>query len=129
MSNTAIWIAALIASAVAVGGFRILGRRRMFRGRSSVSMSRIHAPVSHQVSLDALNDVLHALGQAYAVDPGLIRPDDALKAFMDTDSWILGEGTKKLSAWLAANGLGPERIRAETVSELALVVEERRVRQ
>lgn len=128
MSGAVLWIVLVLGGISVVAGLRYLGRRKLVSRRKPEEITAIHARVSEEVSLDALRDVMQAVGQAYALDPALIRPEDSLEQFMNADSWSLDAGTEKLNQWLISNGLGEQPRHVRTVLELASLVEEARKR-
>jgi hypothetical protein len=75
------------------------------------------------VSLDTFTRVFRALGEAYSLDPRLIRPDDSLKRLLDMDSWVLDAGTEKLNRWLNSIGVEDITVKPVTVLDLLLLVE------
>lgn len=126
MSGAILWIVLLLAGIAVVAGFRYFGRRKLVSQRKPEDIATIHARVSEEVSFDVLRDVLQAVGQAYALDPALIRLEDSLEQLMNADSWSLDAGTEKLNQWLVSNGLGEQPRHVRTVLELARLVEEGR---
>ncbi|HET7332720.1 hypothetical protein, partial [Dyella sp.] len=46
------------------------------------------------------------VGEAFSIDPRLIKPDDTLKALSSIDSWDLGKGDDALSEWVGRENLG-----------------------
>lgn len=128
MSGAVLWIVLVFGGISVVAGLRYLGRRKLVSRRKPEEITVVHARVSEEVSLDVLRDVMQAVGHAYSLDPALIRPEDSLEQFMDADSWSLDAGTEKLNRWLVSNGLDENLRRAQTVLELACLVEEARKR-
>jgi len=90
---------------VAVIAFRFFAIRRIGLNRTSVDLQEIHSSVADRVSLDTLKLVFRMLGDAYGVEPRLIRLEDPLKRFFDSDSWRLDIGTEKLNKWLRDIGI------------------------
>jgi len=117
------WLAiVVIGGAVLVAGFRSLSKRSFVRGRSPSSLEDLQAQVKDWVSPEVFREVWTALGEAYDVDPRLIRPTDTFAELCKTDSWDLGKGEDRLTAWVDKKGLGrPPKL--DTVLDLAAWVE------
>lgn len=78
--------------------------------------------VRNRVSAEVFNEVWSKVGDAFSIDPRLVRPDDTLKSLNAIDSWNLGKGGDALSQWLENKQLGkPPAL--ETVLDLALWIE------
>lgn len=117
------WLAiAVVGGAALVAGFRILSKRSFVKDRSPSSLEDLHAQVEDRVSFEVFSEVWTALGEAYGVDPRLIRPTDTFAELGKADSWDLGKGEDRLTAWAGKRGLGrpPE---LNTVLDLAAWVE------
>lgn len=117
------WLAiTVIGGAALVAGFRALSKRSLFKGRSPSSLEELHAQVKDRVSLEVFREVWTALGEAYGVDPRLIRPTDTFAELGKADSWDLGKGEDQLATWVDKRGLErPPKL--DTVSDLAAWVE------
>lgn len=123
---TVVLLGGLIATGiVAVIVFRLLAVRRLGRNRKPLDFQEIHHAVADQVSLDTLTLVFEMLGDAYGVEPRLIRPNDPLKHLFDSDSWTLDMGTEKLNKWLQSIGMAHVDAQPTTVLDLLLLVEAR----
>ena len=102
-----IWLLILFAlSAVVILCFRALSRKSFLKGREPKPLVDIHAEVQDQVSVDVFNEVWLKVGEIFAIDPGLIKPTDTLKAFGSVDSWDLGKGEDALGQWIEQERLG-----------------------
>jgi len=121
--NGTVWIVAIACAAVLVFGFRWAAKRRAFRGRAPVSLEELHRSVADRVTPEVFAQVFRALGEAYSVDPRLIRPNDSLKTLLNMDSWVLDAGTDKLNQWLAQVGINESSRQPSTVLDLLLLVE------
>ena len=88
-----------------------------------MTFDEIHRSVAGNVTLDTFTKVFHALGEAYSVDPRLIRPEDSLKKLLDADSWALDAGTEKLNRWLTSVGIEKVTDQPSTVLDLLVLVE------
>lgn len=126
MSGAVLWVALVLCGIFVVASFRYLGRRKLISRRKPEEIIAIHARVSEEVSLNALRDVMQAVGRAYVIDPKLIRPEDSLQKIAAVDSWSLDGGTERLNQWLISNGLSEQPQYVKTVLELARIVEEAR---
>ena len=115
----------IAAGIVAVIVFRLFAVRRLRLNRKPLDFQEIHLAVADQVSLDTLTLVFQMLGDAYGVEPRLIRPNDPLKRFFDLDSWTLDMGTEKLNKWLQSIGMAHVDAQPTTVLDLLLLVEAR----
>lgn len=101
------WVLIAVAVGVAlVLGFQRFAKRTFVAGRTPAPLEEIYSPVKDQVSFEVFTDVWNTLGRAYAVDPRLLRPDDAFLALQKMDSWTLGKGEDDLGKWLTRRGLG-----------------------
>jgi hypothetical protein len=118
-----LWIALIVIAAILVFGIRAFGRRRAFRGRTAVELAEMHHPHSSKVSFETFEQVLRAVGDAYSLDPRLLRPEDQLSKLLNMDSWVLDAGTEKLNKWLRAAGVATAETRVSTVLDLVLLVE------
>jgi hypothetical protein len=125
MTTMLICAVTLLAAILLVASFRYASKRRIVSKRERKQMWKIHEAVSKEVSLEALTEVLQSVGRAYAIDPALVRPDDALEKFVAADTWTLGAGTEQLDEWLISKGLGHEPVHAKTVLDLARLLENR----
>jgi hypothetical protein len=123
--NTVLW-GGLIAIGIAVViAFRLVAIRRIGLNRTLIDFQVIHRAVANQVSLETLTLVFQMLGDAYGVEPRLIRPNDPLKRFLDADSWRLDVGTEKLNNWLQSIGIREIDVQPATVLDLLILVESR----
>jgi hypothetical protein len=118
-----IWLAGiLVVSVVSVLAFKALARRSHVRGREPQSLADMHSSIKDQVSQEVFNEVWLKIGEAFSIDPRLIRPSDLLRSLSNIDSWDLGEGEDALNLWLDQKHLGtPPPL--ETVLDLAKWVE------
>lgn len=112
----------LIASALIWLG-RYTSRQKFIKGRSPLSFEEIQSSMAPGISLNTLAPVFDVLGEAYGVDPRLIRPDDSFKSFFDLDSWTLDAGTEKINKWLTSQGIQKTNGQLVTVFDLLLLVE------
>lgn len=119
------WGSLFAIGLVVIVAFRFFAIRRIGLNRSPLDLQEIHRPVASQVSLDTLTLVFQKLGDAYGVEPRLIRPDDSLKRFLDSDSWSLDIGTEKLNEWLQSIDVKEFDVQPKTVLDLLILVESR----
>lgn len=126
--DTWLWIGLIGVAAILVFGFRALARRKVSSGRVPVELREIHQSISDKVSFETMEQVYRAIGDAYSLDPRLVRPDDPLKRLLDMDSWALDAGTEKLNVWLRATGVEAERRQIPTILDLLVLVEQSKAR-
>lgn len=119
MNGGVLWLTLVGAGIASIVGFMYFSRRKLTAGREPMDMEAVHAYVSAEVSLEGLRDVLNSVGQAFSIDPRLLRPEDSLTGLLNADSWQLDAGTEKINKWLADKGL-EERLAPEaTILDLA----------
>ncbi|WP_426398204.1 hypothetical protein ACN9M1_05885 [Ralstonia sp. R-29] len=117
-----LFISIVAVAIVAVLGFKALARKSFGKEREPLSLVEIYALVNNRVSAEVFNEVWSKVGDAFSIDPRLVRPDDTLKSLNAIDSWDLGKGGDTLSQWLENKQLGkPPAL--ETVLDLALWIE------
>ena len=119
------WAGLFAIGMVVIIAFRFFAIRRIGLNRTPIALQEIHSSVANQVSLDTLTLVFRMLGDAYGVEPRLIRPEDSLKRFLDSDSWRLDIGTEKLNKWLQSIGIKEIDTQPATVLDLLILVESR----
>ena len=90
-----------------------------------MKLEEIHRSVANRVTVDTFVKVFDALGDAYSIDPRLIRPEDSLKKLLDADSWVLDAGTEKMNRWLTSVGIESVSRQPSTVLDLLLLVEQK----
>ena|SRR5712691_7240089 len=93
----------VLGGAVAVvGACRSLARPWAFRGRTRLPLRQIFTDSvsGHGITYETFERVYQRLGECYRIDPELIRPTDAIKLFMNLDSWDLWRGTERFDSWL-----------------------------
>lgn len=105
---------------------RYISRQKITRGRRPRSLEEIQRSLTPEVSMNTLSQVFDALGEAYGVNPKLIRPEDSLKQFFDLDSWSLDAGTERINKWLVSHGIKATKEELSTVLDLLLLVERHR---
>jgi len=123
------WLLALFVLGVAVVWFfRTRSRKAFLKEREPKQLTEIHSEVQDQVSLEVFNDVWSKIGEAFAIDPRLIRPDDTLKVLSSIDSWDLGKSEDALGHWIEQERLGkPPTL--TTVIDLARWVQTSKMRK
>lgn len=121
------WLLALFVLGVAaIWSFRTLSRKSFLKEREPRQLTEIHSEVQDQVSPEVFNEVWSEIGDAFAIDPRLIRPDDTLKVLSSIDSWDLGKGEDALGQWIEQQHLGkPQKL--TTVLDLARWVQTSRM--
>lgn len=101
------WLAiAVIGGAILVAGLRVLSKRSFVNGRTPSSLEDLHASVKDRVSFEIFREVWTVLGDAYGVDPRLIRVTDTFAELSKADSWVLGKGEDQIMTWVGKRGLG-----------------------
>lgn len=95
----------------------------LIAGRKPCSLNEIYVAVSDRVSFEVFVETWTAVGNAYSIDPQLIRPGDTIKQLSKLDSWNLGEGEDELGAWLEQKNIAQPLPVPETVLELACWIE------
>lgn len=128
MNGGALFIVLAISGAILVAVLGYVSKRQLTSNREPLDFETIHSRVSDKVNFDVFREVLYEIGRAYSVDPKLIRPEDSLAKFAESDSWQLGAGTEKLSQWLIENRVNGHSTPASTVLDLAQRVESCRSR-
>lgn len=125
VNDMGMWLViGLVLATVVVLGSKALTRKAFAKGRAPQSLADMHVTVQGQVSSAVFNEVWSKVGEAFSIDPRLIRPNDTLKSLSSIDSWDLGEGGDALSRWLEREQLGkPPAL--ETMLDLAKWVESR----
>lgn len=126
--NGSHWVALIAIAATLVLGFRFIAKRRAVGGRTPRELIELHRSIAEKVGFETFEQVYRAIGDAYSVDPRLIRSDDSLKKLLDMDSWVLDAGTEKLNERLRALGVEEEEQRISTVLDLLLLVEAAKTR-
>lgn len=100
------WIAVIVGAAVFLVLFFRLHERNVFlKGRKPRSLVDIYALVKDQISFQVFEEVWLKIGQAYSIDPKLIRPEDKMMSLSKIDSWDLDKGAQEVDKWLQDNGL------------------------
>lgn len=125
MDTVLLWGGLLAIGMLAVIAFRLFAIRRIGLNRTPVDLQEIHGTVADKVSLETFKLVYHMLGEAYKVEPQIIRPGDPLKRFFDSDSWTLDMGTERLNKWLQSIGIKEINAQPATVLDLLILVESR----
>lgn len=115
-------VIALALAIAAVLAFKKLARRAFERGRAPMQLVDIYRTVQDQISVGVFNEVWSMLGEAFSIDPKLIRPEDKLKSFAALDSWDLGRGEDVIGRWLTQRNAGTPPT-FDTVLDLAQWVE------
>ena len=123
------WLLALFVLGVAVVWFfRTRSRKSFLKEREPRQLTEIHSEVQDKVSSEVFNEVWSKIGEAFVIDPRLIRPDDTLKVLSTIDSWDLGKGEDVLCQWIEQEHLGkPPSL--TTVIDLARWVQTSRMRK
>lgn len=125
MNGGVLLLILMVAGIAVVSGLGYFSKRKLTSNRERMDVAAIHAHVSDEVSLEVFRDVLSKVGQAYSIDPKLIRPEDPLAEFLKADSWALDAGTEQLNRWLVENGVDEQPTSAVTVLDLARLLESR----
>jgi hypothetical protein len=125
MHTVLLWGGLIAIGTMAVIAFRYFSIRRITLNRTPIDLQEIHRTVADKASFDTVKQVFQALGDAYSVDPGLIRPEDPLKYFSNADSWRLDAGTEQLNKWLQSIGIKEIGAQPKTVLDLLVLVETR----
>ncbi|MCS6304870.1 MAG: hypothetical protein H8K07_14595 [Nitrospira sp.] len=125
MYTALLWGGLIAIGIMAVITFRYFSIRRITFNRTPIDLQAIHRSIADKASLDTVKQVFHVLGDAYLVDPRLIRLDDSLRSFSNADSWQLDVGTEQLNKWLQSIGIKEIETQPNTVLDLLLLVESR----
>lgn len=125
MQAALLWGGLIALGTIVVIAFQYFSIRSITFNRTPIDFQEIHRPIADKASLDMVKQVFHALGDAYSVDPQLIRPEDPLKNFSNADSWRLDVGTERLNKWLQGIGIKEIGTQPNTVLDLLLLVESR----
>ncbi|MGN6323981.1 MAG: hypothetical protein ACTHNE_19870 [Dyella sp.] len=96
----------LLLFAFSILFFRMRARKSFLKGREPKQLKEIYAEIPDQISFSVFNEVWSKVGEAFSIDPRLIKPDDTLKALSSIDSWDLGKGDDALSEWVGRENLG-----------------------
>lgn len=123
--NALLWGGLIAIGIATVVAFRFYAVRRIDLNRTPIDLQEIHHSIADRVSLDTLKLVFRMLGDAYKIEPRLIRPEDSLRRFFDSDSWRLDVGTEKLNEWLQSIGVKEIDVQPKTVLDLLILVESR----
>jgi len=116
----------IIAAVAVVTAARWLSKRNILSGRKPISLVEMYQQdaTSIGVSYEVFEKVLDVIGQAYRVDPRMLRLSDKLKALYDLDSWDLGEGTEELNERVAKDfGIVHFETEPKTIAELISEIE------
>jgi len=101
------WLLTLFPLGVAtIWSLRTLARKSFLKGREPRQLTEIYSEVQDQISQEVFNEVWSKVGDAFTINPRLIKPDDTLKALSNIDSWDLGEGEDVLGQWIEQEQLG-----------------------
>lgn len=125
MHTVLLWGGLIAIGTMAVIAFRYFSIRRITLNRTPIDLQEIHRTIADKASFDTVEQVFQALGEAYSVDPGLIRPEDPLRYFSNADSWRLDAGTEQLNKWLQSIGIKEIGAQPKTVLDLLVLVETR----
>lgn len=102
-----VWLVTLLlVCAASIWYFRRRARKSFLKGREPKQLREIYAEVRDQLSVEVFNEVWSKVGEAFSIDPRLIKPDDTLKTLSSIDSWDLGKGDDALSQWIERERLG-----------------------
>jgi hypothetical protein len=124
MDNRLLILAFIIPIVIALVWLgRYTSRRKVIKGRSPLSFEEIQRSMATGISLRTLGQVFDVLGEAYGIDPRLIRSNYSFKNFFDLDSWTLDAGTEKVNNWLTSQGVQKPNSQLITVLDLLLLVE------
>lgn len=126
--HSSVWLVAIVIglAVVAVVVARRVGKWSIISGREPICLEEMHQQYAEacEVSYELFEKTFSALGQAYRVDPKLLRPFDELKKLYDLDSWELGGGTEMLNESLEKNfGITRLEIEPRTIAELITEIE------
>jgi hypothetical protein len=116
----------IIAAVGVVTIARSLSKQHIFKGRKPVSVAEMYQQEVARVgvSYQIFEKVLHMIGQAYDIDPRMLRPFDKLKVLYDLDSWSLGKGTEILNGRVASDfGISEFKGEPETIIDLVVEIE------
>lgn len=114
-----LWLGIGIVIAIAaVVMFKAVVKRSVLQGRTPLALRDMHSSLKDQVSFEVFSEVWSVLGNAYSIDPQLLRPTDTFLALSKIDSWTLGKGEEDVGRWLKERGLETPP-RPQTVIEFA----------
>jgi hypothetical protein len=122
------WLIAMMigAAVVVVMVARWMSKRSVLGGRKPIGLEEMHRQYAARadVSYELFERVFNTVGQAYRIDPELLRPSDKLKKLYDLDSWELGEGTETLNERLEKDfGITHFEGEPQTIAELVVEIE------
>ena len=99
MAQTNIWLLAILVGISLVVLFRWINKRQAFKNREPQSLElTFKNEIAGEVQFVTYEKLFNAVGEAFKVDPKLLRPADSLDKFLSLDSWDLGEGTEILDS-------------------------------
>lgn len=125
MDGPIVWIAAIASGILLVVILRYDERRKFARSRNLLEIEEIYHEISGQVEFGVFKEVFVAVGEAYKISPGLIRPSDRLEEFIRIDSWRLGAGSEALNSWLEQKGVNWKVKPESTILDVARLVKAR----
>jgi len=120
------WIGGMLVavSIIVITIMRWTIRCRVFRDRKPANIVEIYKKdvAKLNVSYDLFEKVISIVGQAFRVDPKLLRPSDKLRELYEADSWQLGEGIDQLNERIA-DEFGIVSFKKEPATVIELVLE------
>lgn len=119
--------AVVVAAVAVITAARWMSKRDVLRGREPVGLAEMYQQ-GHRLegSYEVFERVFNMVGEAYHVDPRLLRPSDKLKKLYDLDSWDLGEGTEQLNRRIADEfGVTGFDAKPTTIAELVAEMQKR----
>ena len=120
MNAVTVWVVVGISvtsiAAVLVG--RRASRSAFLRGRTRIDVDKLGEVLP--VASKTASQLIHAVGVAYRIDPGLLRLDDLLTDLAKLDTWDLGSGQERLEKWLRARGIASALADVRTLRDLAM---------
>lgn len=124
------WLVVMMigTAVVAVVVARWMSKRSVLSGREPIGLEEIHRQYATRldVSYELFEQIFNTVGQAYRIDPKLLRPADELKKLYDLDSWDLGEGTEALNKRLEEDfGVTHFEATPKTIAELIVEIEKK----
>jgi hypothetical protein len=112
----------LLASLMAVLAFRAHAKRSSFGDRKRLPLEEIFELVRSEVSWTSFRSTWEQVGEAYGIDPRLLRPTDTFAQLAAIDSWRLDSGGDRVRRWLVDSGLrGREDFK--TLLDVAIAIE------
>lgn len=77
-----------------------VSKKRIAESRAPLDFMDMYSQANLTADYEIFSKVMDLIGQAFHVNPKLLRPADELKKLYDMDGWILDKGTEQLNMYL-----------------------------